>query len=501
MGYLLTLDLGTTSVKACVFNENFDLLGYSSEEYELLTSEGNIVELTPETYWQAAISGIRKATELSGITGMDTGIITITTQGETLLPVDSSGAPLRNAINWLDARAEEEAAYINNRFTNEEVYGNTGLPEIGPACPVCKVLWIKNKEPEIYGKTFKFMLLEDFIILRLTGKYVTEKCLMSSTGYFDINKEVLWMEMLSYAGIEPEKFPQIMDCGTIVGGLLPEVADELGINPGIRVSTGAMDQAASAIGAGNVTEGIITETTGTALVMAATIKMPDYSNPARLNIMKHGLKGKYIMLPYNSTAGIVLKWFKDEFCRYETEKYAEEGKSVYLYLDELAESSPPLANGLILLPHFAGMLTPEINPAVKGVFFGVGLDTRKPHFIRAILEGIAFMLKQNVELLEQMGIEVKEIRSLGGGSKSRLWCQLKADVNNRVIHTMEQEETTSLGAAILGSLAAGIYRTVEEACRVVKVKKSFKPDEKTVSVYAKGYVSYKQLYTSLKKMF
>lgn len=501
MSYLLTLDVGTTSVKTCLFDEDFKLLGYSSEEYTLLTPENGIVELEAETYWEASRHGIEKAVAAAGINGMEIGVITVVTQGETLLPVDKAGKPLRNAIVWLDARAEAEAALINTRFTGEEVYSTTGLPEIGPACPVCKVMWIKNQEPEVYDKTYKFLLLEDFLIMKLTGQTVTEKCLMSSTGYFDINREVLWDRMIEVTGLDWEKFPEILDCGVRAGGILMDVADDLGINPGLIVSTGAMDQAASAIGAGNIAAGIVTETTGTALVIAATTPTPDYTNAARVNIMRHGIKGRYLILPYNQTAGMVLKWFKDEFCRYETEACDKEGKSVYAFLDELAAEAPPLSNGLLLLPHFAGMLTPEMNPDVKGVFFGVGLDTKKPHFIRAILEGIAFMLRQNIDLLEGMGVRVKEIRSLGGGSKSRLWSQIKADVNQRVIQVMEQEESTSLGAAILGSLAAGMYGTVEEACRVVTVKKGFAPDASCAGLYDKGYGRYKKLYAYLKDLF
>ena len=501
VGYLLTLDAGTTSIKTCVFGEDFSLFGYSCKEYELLMPENGIVELNPETYWEAARSGIREAVEASGIDAMQIAVVTVATQGETIIPVDESGRPLRNAMVWLDARAAEEASFIASRISGEEFYRTTGVPEINPAWPVCKVLWIKDREPEIYRKTYKFLLLEDFFLLKLTGRFVTEKCLMSSTGYYDINHQVLWEKMLSITGTDSGKFPEILDCGVSAGGILMDVADDLGVNPGIIVATGAMDQVASAIGAGNIAGGIVTETTGTALVIAATADTPDFGNPARLNIMRHGVKGKYLILPYNPTAGIILKWFRDEFCQPEVKQAAAAGTSIYRVLDDLAGGVSALSNGLLLLPYFAGMLIPEMNPDVKGVFFGVGLDTKKPHFIRSILEGIAFMLRQNIELLETMCPRIKEVRSLGGGSKSGLWSQIKADINNRTIHVMEQEESTSLGAAILGSLAAGMYGTVEEACRVVKIKNSYEPDPGIVGAYEKGYLKYQKLYASLKSLF
>ena len=501
MSFLLTLDVGTTSVKTCVFNREFTLLGFSSEEYQLQTIGNNIVELHSDIYWEAVKSGIGRAVRLAGIKSSEISVITITTQGETLIPVDAYGKALRNAIVWLDARAEEEAAYIGRRFEAHEVYSVTGLPEINAACPVSKLLWIKNREPEVYHRTHKFLLLEDFLISKLTGKYVTEKSLMSSTGYFDINRGELWQDMLDHIGIDSGKFPAILDCGKNAGGILLDIADDIGLSPSAIVATGAMDQAASAIGSGNIVSGIVTETTGTAMVIAATTDLPDYSNPAKVTIYRHAVPGKFIILPYCQTAGIVLKWFKDEFCRYESEVCCETGKSIYAYMDELAEGIPPLSNGLILLPYFAGMMTPEINPGAKGVFFGMGLDTKKPHFIRAILESIAYMLRDQIELLEGMGVTVGEIRSLGGGSKSPLWSGIKADVNNKVIVTMDQEESTSLGAAILGSMTAGMYGSIEEACRAIKPKERYIPEAARTALYSEGYQTYNKVYDSVKKMF
>ena len=501
MDYIITLDVGTTSVKTCLFDNKFNMKGFSSEEYELYTPSNDIVELDPEIYWKAAKNGIRKVVKTSGADPADVRVITIVTQGETMIPVDKNGKALRNAIVWLDARAGKETEYISRKFSNDDVYQKTGLPELTGACPVSKVLWIKDNEPEVYGNTYKFLLLEDYLVMKLSGKFVSDKALISSTGYYDINEEVYWKEMLEYIDVEEGKFPEVLDCGVEVGGILMDIADELGINPAAIISTGSMDQAASAIGAGNIEEGIVSETTGTALVIAATTGKPDYSNPARLSIYKHAVKGKFLILPYCSTAGMVLKWFKDEFCQHENQLSQEAGKSIYAYLDELAASAPPLSNGLVILPQFAGMLTPEINPAVKGIFFGVGLDTKKAHFVRAILESIAFMLRENVELLEKMGVKVSEIRSLGGGSKSSLWCRIKTDVNHKVILTMEQEESTSLGAAILGSISIGMYSSLEDACRVAKVKNRYEPDEAASKEYDRGYRTYKGLYTHLKPMF
>ena len=501
MRYLLTLDLGTTSVKTCVFDEDFSMEGYSCEEYKLLTPYPGIVELEPEIYWNASKRGIKAVLAHSGINPRDVCAITITAQGETLIPVDFYGRPLHNAVVWLDSRAEEEAALISSAFSPDEIYRTTGMSEIGPACPASKLFWFKRNEREVSLKTHKFLLLMDFIAYKLTGQFLTDRCITSSTGYLNINTGELWKDMLDFIGVHYDKIPSLFDCGTNCAGILPEVADQLGLNPGIIIATGGMDQASSAIGAGNIADGIISETTGTALVVAATSDAPDYDNPVKLNIMRHAVKGKYLILPYNQTAGMALKWFRDEFCTDEINCCETEGKSVYACLDDMAGRVSPLSNGILFLPHLAGMLTPEVNPSVKGVFFGAGLDTGKSHFIRSILEGVAYMLRENVEMLEDMGVRVDEIRSLGGGSKSVLWCEIKADINKRRIHTMVQDESTSLGAAILGSLAAGIYGGIVEACKAVKIKKNYKPNVENSVLYEQGYEKYKKLYNSLREMF
>lgn len=501
MRYILTLDVGTTSVKTCIFDEEFRIVGSSSEEYKLLTPAPNIVELEPENYWEACRRGIKAALGYSGIQAGDCCALSVTTQGETLLAVDEGGNPLGNAIVWLDSRAVEEAAIIQSKFAGETVYRVTGMPEISSACPASKLLWLRRNVPERFERVHKFLLLMDYLVFKLTGKYAADRCLMSSTGYFDINTGELWGEMLDLIGVGRNRIPELYDSGTHIGVICSEAAIELGLSGNTVVTTGGMDQAASAVGAGNVKEGIVTETTGTALVVAATTHCPSFENTAKINMMRHAIRGRYLILPYNQTAGMALKWFKDEFCKYEEHRCLIEGELVYAGLDRIASGVPPLSDGLLFLPHMAGMLTPEINPAAKGIFFGVGLNTGKAHFIRAILEGVSYMLKENLDLLSSMGLEIRTIRSLGGGAKSPLWCGIKADICNCEIQTMEQDESTSLGAAIMASLAVGMFKCADEACKAVKVRKSYKSDVVTAAAYGQGYRKFKTLYQCVKSMF
>lgn len=501
MGYIMTFDVGTTSIKTCLFTQDFDLVAYASEEYGLLTPEKNTIELPPDTYWMSLKKGISEVLRKSGISVKEILVITLTTQGETLIPMDYKGDPLNNAIVWLDGRATEETDIIRGLIDKYEFYRKTGMPEIGPACPICKILWFKRNRLDMYEKIYKFLLLEDYLLFRLTGKFVSEQSLLSSTGYFNINNGELWHEVLDAIEINEDLFPNIMPCGKTIGNLTDQAALELGLNTSTTVSTGAMDQISSAIGAGNIYPGIFTETTGTALVMGTTIPEVKFDNVNRVNIYRH-YDDKFLMLPYCPTAGIVLKWFKDEFCNKEIEESLKEGISVYQLLDESASVVQPGSNGLILLPYLAGTLSPDTNPYAKGVFFGVNLETKKQHFVRAILESIGYMLRENIELLESMGIRVTEIRSLGGGSSSTLWSSIKADITNLQITIMEQPESTSLGAAILGAVSINLYSSVAEACELhIRAKDFYYPDRFHHDIYNKSYAAYKDIYRHVKELF
>lgn len=500
---ILTFDIGTTAVKACLFDDRLALIENATIEYELITEKNLYVELEAETYWSGIRSCVRKILAASPEAAVRVRGIGTTTQGETLIPVDVNGNALRRAIVWLDGRAVEESATIRAMFDEKAFYAKTGIPDCNGLCPVSKLLWIKNNEPELYAKTHKFLLLEDYIIMRLTGEFVTEKSLLSTTGYFDIASDTVWEEMLSRIGLDKGKIPEALECGILVSKILPEVAGELGLNGDIGIITGAMDQTAGALGAVNIAPGLLSETTGTALSIALSCEHPDFSHASRLTIYRHVSKGRYLYIPICMTAGIVLKWFKDEFCADLSLEAEAKGESVYDLMGELAASTPLGANGLVLIPYFTGVTQPDNNPAARGVFMGVGLDTKRRHFIRAIFESIAFMLRENIELLESItGVRIAEVRSLGGGSKSRIWSRIKADVTNKMICTMAESECASLGAAILVAVALGDFTSVTEAAIASnKVTNSLQPKIENCQQYENGYASYKKLYTRVKDLF
>lgn len=484
-------------MKTAVFERDFRLVFSTANEYQLLHLPGGRIELPAEFYWNALKAGISAALH-AGISPSQIETVTITTQGETLVPVDKDGCPLSNAIVWLDGRAAEEANELGAVLDMKEYYRRTGLTELGGAVPVCKLMWIRKNLPEIYKKTEKFLLLEDYLLFRLTGAFVTEYSLLSSTGYFDINRCCYWREMLDLAGIDIEKLPRPCQCAKIIDRISRRAVEETGLSAETNVTTGAMDQVTGAIGAGNFKPGVVTETTGTCLVLAATTSAPNFDEAeGRFSIYRH-FDENYLYVPYNPTAAIILKWFKDQFMSDLSAECRITGDSVYQKMDQLAELSAPGSNGLLLLPHFSGKIVPDFDPFAKGVFYGIGLENTRGDFIRAILESIAYMLRENIECLEKTGVQISEICSLGGGSRSRIWMQIKADVCGKAMIQSSISEFGSLGAAMLGALAAGHYVSVGDIPAFWNNHTQvFLPDEKSRKEYEPVYRKYLMLYQAL----
>lgn len=385
----------------------------------------------------------------------------------------------------------------------DEFFKLTGIADINATCPISKLLWIKDNAPDLYAATRYFLLLEDYLIARLTGRFVTEKSLMSSTGYYDIYHDRIWEDLLRDFGLDVGKIPEALECGMPVGRVLPSVASQLDLNAEAVVVTGAMDQVTSALGSGNAQAGMITETTGTALTISATCGKESLATSQRITIYKHALPGRYLYVPVCMTGGMLLKWFKDEFCLEERLEAEKKGVSVYNLLDECAQKSPALSNGILILPYLNGTLQPQFNPDARGVFFGVGLENTRADFIRAIFESVAFMLRENVEMLTSMGgVKPIELRSCGGGSRSDLWTQIKADVLNLDAYSMTHAETPSVGAAALAMLPLyGEDGMLDLLAKANPKEQMHQPNRERVDLYQKGYERYLNLYQSVKGMF
>ena len=501
MEYILAVDLGTTAIKVLLFRSDGQVISNSTQEYKLLTPTELAVEVEVEKYWNAFKKGLAEVLAQAKIDSSKIKSIGISAQGETLILVDKEGKPLTNAVVWLDNRAQQEAEELVKEFGNENTYHITGQVEIVPTWPAAKILWFKKHKPDIYRQVAKFLLIEDYFIYRLCGKYVCEGSLICSTVYWDIIKKTWWKDMLSYLGVKEVQLPEIRESGEVVGSIQPKITRELGLSADTLVTTGALDQACGAIGVGNLVPGVISENTGAALAICATVDHPIFDKKGRMPCHYHGIPDTYMAHTF-TTGGMVLRWFRDKFCSPEIDISSFINVDSYNLLDQEAAQVPPGCNGLVMLPHLQGAMAPESNPKAKGVFYGFTLHHGKAHFVRSIMEAIAFAVQRNIDVLEDLGIKVDEIRSLGGGSRSLLWSQIKADVTQRSVYIMENEEAACLGAAMLAGVATGIYPNLKDATKkMVSIKKQVKPNKANMDIYKQGYKRYTSLYNSLLDMF
>ena len=493
--YVIGLDAGTTSIKGILTDPQGVVYASAGEEYMLDMPREDICELDPEIYWDRTRTVIRHLLQQSGVSPSDVMALAFSSQGETLITVDERGRPLQKAIVWLDNRSKKEAEEIKNIFGPEKIHRITGQPEVLPTWPATKIKWLQRHEPSLFGKVYKFLMLPDYLVYRLTGEYVTEPSIVSSTLYFDFQRKKWWQKMLTYLAIDEHRLPHLLPSGTEIGSLTSRAARETGLTTATRVTTGAYDHPAGAIGAGNIEEGIITETTGSAMAMCVTVDRPVTDPDVRLPCQCHVVPNKYFLLPYGQTAGMVLKWFRDHFFDEETRKTKLMGNDPYELMTTWAAKIPPGAGGVVMLPHLMGTGPPEFDAEAKGVFYGLSLQTTRGHLVRAMLEGVACMIKANLDALPSERAHTQDIRVLGGGSKSELWNQIKADMLQIPVVTLKNREAASLGAAILAGTGSHIYKDIREGCeQMVKIDRVYMPDPGKAEIYQNVYRKYQQLY-------
>ena len=488
----LTFDVGTTSVKTVLYDRKGKLLCKATREYRLDSPQVDWYELDPEIYWSSVMDGFREVLGSSGVKPSEIRSISGCSQGETFIMLDEKDRPLRPAIVWYDNRARNEVEELKKRIGAEEFYHTTGLTEMETTWSAFKILWVRKNEPEVFSKTKKLLLVEDFVVYRLTGRYVTATSMNCSTGFVDIQKRNYWDKMVSYLDIG-EVLPPFVEEGGVVDRIKPEIAEELGIGRDVVVVKGAMDQITSAVGAGNIRPGIVTETTGSALAVVVTVDELRFDRQIQLPYQTHVVDAKYTLLPYAQTSGIVYSWFKDNILN---------GGMGFEELNRLAATVPPGSEGIVFLPFLAGAHFPENDTYAKGVFYGITLKHDRAHFSRAIMESIGYLLRRILDPVRDFGIEVEEIHAMGGAARSDLWLQIKSDICDRPIVRMEEEETSTLGAAILASVQVGDYGSIEEAIGVmVKKGRRFEPSGSNRAVYDRGYELYHELYENLRATF
>ncbi|MCA1808919.1 MAG: hypothetical protein LC725_05625, partial [Lentisphaerae bacterium] len=394
---ILTLDVGTTALKAVIFDEAGRLRGRAECEYQPDRPRPGWLELDPEVYWEAAAQAIRQVREAAA--PVELCALGVTSQGETLIVLDDRGRPLRPAIVWLDTRSDKEARELEQALDPTAVYHRTGQSEIIPAWPATRIAWLRCNEPEVFQRAARYLLVADYLIYRLTGIMASDRGLNPSTFYYDLTAGCWWDDMLERLGITPAHLPDLVGPGGRVGQLTRAAARETGLPAGLPVISAPIDQVCAAAGAGNIRPGVITENTGAALALAVTLDEPLFDPQRRMGLYAHALPGKYMLLPWAPTAGMALRWLRDELG----------GGADYNALCQSAATTPPGADGLLMLPHFSGAGCPRVSPEARGVFWGLTLNHGRSHLVRALLESVAFILRGNLEMLDSLGVATGEL--------------------------------------------------------------------------------------------
>ncbi len=445
-------------------------------------------------YWDAAVQCLRriaseKSLDLEQIRG-----IAVSSQAVTFVPVDERGRELGNAIFFYDTRATREAERIRQTLGDETLYQVTGVPSLDANLEAAKLLWIRENEPERFRRIHKILLVHDYLLFRLTGEYATVNSIQSTSLLLDIRERRWWPRMLAFLEIPEERLPRICRHGEAVGTVGSAAAGETGLARTAVVVAGGIDQICGMIGVGNIRRGIISESTGSVLALHV---LADSPYPTReggaYNFCAFDEKS-YAVTPICPTAGTSLSWFAHCFCSEERGCSEALGASVYDLLTEGAARVEPGADGLAVLPFFSGSGSPKPDLRAKAAFYGVTLSHTKRHFVRALLESVACLLRSNVDTFRQAGWDLSEIRSFGGGSRSPLWNQIKADLCGLPVTASRNAETGCIGAAVLAGVGCGALRSLEEACEsFVRLAEPVYPDAGRRSRYEEVYARYQRL--------
>jgi len=481
--FIAALDLGTTGCRTFIFDLAGTIIASDYQEWQSFYPNPAFVEQDANIWWNSIKITIENAIKKSGIDKTEIVSLSVTNQRETIVPVDKDGNPLHNALVWQDRRTIDQVEYIKEKIGLDKIYKTTGLT-IDPYFSATKILWFKDKKPEIYQKTHKFLLVSDFIIFKLTGKYYTDFSNASRTMLFDIKKLKYSEEIASALEIDLDKMPEAIGSGVDIGEI---ETDETLFDKKTLVVTGAGDQQSAALGVGVVSPGEIKCTTGTGSFILAYLSQPKFDPEKRVLCSCHAVPGTWVQEASIFTTGAVLRWFRDQVGHAECTA-AQEGQDPYDLISAEAEKSSIGANGILLIPHFVGSGAPHWNPHAKGIIFGLALGHERKDLYRAVMEGVAYEIRKNIEVFKELGIEAKELMLTGGGSRSDFWNQIYADVLGIPCVRNVIEESTSLGAAILAASGAGLFSDIAKAAEnLCKVDKKWLPNDNRHEIYRKFY--------------
>ena len=485
--YFIGIDIGTTSVKIIAINESGSIIESISKEYPLYFPKPLWSEQNPEDWWKQSINGLKEL--LKGIHKNEVKAVSFSGQMHGLVTLDENDEVVRPAILWNDQRTEKECAYLNNKIGRDLLSKWTGnLALAGFTAP--KILWLKENEPKNFAATKKIMLPKDYISYKMSGVFATDMSDASGTLYLDVKNRKWSREMMEIIGIHESQLPNLYESYEIVGNIKPELAEELGLSKDVKIVIGGGDQAVAAVGGGVVRAGSCSLSLGTSGVIFTSNNDFFVDEKNSLHSFCHA-NGKYHLMGVTLAAASSLKWWIEEINK--SDEYG-------LLLKE-AENAQ-IDDSLFYLPYLMGERTPHNDPNCRGTFIGINMTHERKHMTRAILEGVAFSLRDTFEIMKEMGIKIDSISISGGGAKSSLWCSIIADVLNVKVNKLNTNEGPAFGATILAAVGFGLFDTVENACdEYIKITESIDPNLENNELYNKKYNKFRKIYPATKELF
>ena len=496
MKRLLGIDVGTGGTRAVLLDETGRVLNTADAEHAPMASPKiGWAEQDPRDWWRAACVAIKECLGKGGVSSGAVDAIGITGQMHGLVLLDEKGEVLRPSIIWCDQRTEEQCREITRRVGAQRLIKLVANPALtGFTLP--KILWVREHEPAIWARVRSVLLPKDYVRFRLTGAKATDVADASGTLLFDVVNRRWSAEMLKIFEIKPEVLPKVFESPEIASQVSKEGAAATGLREGIAVAAGAGDQAAGAVGMGIVAPGDVSATIGTSGVVFAATSKPVLEPDGRIHTFCHAVPGRWHVMGVTQGAGLSLRWFRDQFCATPAGR-----KETYDELTKEAEKAPAGSDGLLWAPYLMGERTPHLDPNARGALVGITAQHTRAHVIRAILEGVAFSLRDTFALFGVLGVPVNSVRLGGGGARSPLWQQIQADVYGMPVDLIAADEGGAYGAGLLAGVGVGVWPSVDEACKTaVHVAKRVEAIPQNVDLMGQQYHEFRKIYPALRSV-
>jgi xylulokinase len=499
MKYILVHDFGTTANKACIFDEELNLMGSHIEQYRTFYPGGCRALQRPSDWWRVVCDCTKEVMKKSEISNKDVSVVTFSGHSPSMVPVDKNGNSLLDEIPiYADLSAQREVQDFFKKISKEEFYRITGAGQVPEQYSLFKIIWFKNNYPNLYKKTCKVLNTVDFLDSKLTGKYFTDCSQACNTGAMDISNRAWSEKILKVAGISSSLMPEIVNASELIGSVKDDVAEETGLLPGTPVVMGGGDVACAAAGAGTVEENVSYICLGSAAWMGFFSEKPVFHYDSKIVNYSHIVPESYAIHYQMTGAGICYQWMRDNIYA----KNTCDGKNAFQKMNEEAKMSPVGSNKLIFLPYMRGIWAGDSNPNARGVFFGLNLVNKTGDMYRAVIEGMGYGLKEIADLFSKLGYDSSSIRVIGGGAKSKLWRQILSDIlGKKILCPSVTREAGALGAAVAGGLGIGLYGNFSILHEKIKINDITEPDEEKTKEYEKYYKIFLELKNSTSGLF